>query len=133
MTNMELLNNYRETIMELEELQIQLEKATPSGRPSGYRGIQPGDTGGRTNDPMAAALQLCDGLEAMIQAKREELAEMNPAVYQIVSGIKSCRTMMILQHYYLMAETDEQVGRLLGLSTTRINQLRHRFVRQLDC
>lgn len=133
MTNTELLNAYRETIMEIEELQIQLEKATPAGQPSGCRSVSIGGPVGRTNDPMAAAMQLCDGLEKMIRNRRAALAEMSTGVCQLISQIANCRTLMIIQHYYLMAETDEQIGYLLGLSTTRVNQLRHKYLRTLDC
>lgn len=132
MTTAELLNTYRATVMEIEELEIQLEKAAPSGRPAGYRGIQLDGARSGTNDPMAAALQLSDGLEAMIREKRSDLAQLNPQVYEAITAIRNCRLLMIVQHYYLQARTDEQIARMLDLSTTRVNQLRNKYVRSLD-
>lgn len=127
---MEMLNHYRALVLEIEELERQLEMAAPSGKPAGCKSISAGGMLPSTNDPMAAAMQLADGIEARIRQRREELAGMNPQMFAVVSGICDVRMMMIVQHYYLMAETDEQVGRYLGLSTGRVNQIRNRYLQR---
>lgn len=129
MTTMEMLKNYRATILEIEDLQQQLEKACPTGAPSGGRSMATGLLGPSTNDPLAAALQLADGLEAIIHQKRTMLAELGPQLYQVLAAITNGRVLQVIQCYYLLAQTDEQIGHRLGLSTTRINQIRNQYIR----
>lgn len=127
-TKQEVLTAYRAMILEIGELETQLKQVTPSGRPAGYRGIHFGEHEPSTNDPVAAALQLADGIEAMIQRKREELAALNPEVFRIVSAITDGRVFQIIHNYYLCANTEERTGRIMGLSTSRVNQLRHQYL-----
>lgn len=124
----ETLRAYRAAVLEIEELEAQLARATPSGRPSGCGGVHFGDRGPSTNDPLAAAMQLADGLEGIIQRKREELALLTPQVISALNRITSGRMLQIVQGYYLQALTDEQVGVRMGLSTTRVNQIRNSFL-----
>ena len=127
-TKQEVLSAYRATVLEIGELESQLQLVTPSGRPAGCKAVQPGNSMPGTNDPVAAAMQLADGIEMMIRRKRDELAALNPHVYQIVSSITDGRIYQIIHNYYLCAHTEEITGRIMGLSTSRVNQLRHQYL-----
>jgi len=127
-TKQEVLAAYRATVLEINDLEEQLRQVSPTGRPSGYRGVHFGERQPSSNDPVAAALQLADGIEAMIQRKRDELATLNPEVFRIVSTITDARVFRIIHHYYLRADTEEHTGRVMGLSTSRVNQLRHQYL-----
>lgn len=127
----ETLKAYRAAVLEIEELEAQLARATPSGRPSGCSTAHFGERGPSTNDPMAAALQLADGLEGIIQRKREELALLTPQVITALNRITSGRMLQIVQGYYLQALTDEQIAVRIGLTSARVNQLRNSFLRDV--
>lgn len=131
MTAMEVLNLYRRTVTEIDELQRQLEHVSPSGRPSGVRGAGSRNEGPSTNNGMAAAMQLADGLSDLIRRKKEVLAGLSARVFEMLGGISDGREYQIVQQYYLMGETDESVARSLGLSTTRVNQIRRDFLKEM--
>lgn len=128
MNTMDMLRTYRTTVLEIETLEQQLVLAGRDGRPSGCRSAAADERMPSTNDPMAAAMQLCDGLESLIGQKRGLLAQLTPRICQLLMGITSGRVLQVIQCYYLFAQTDEQIGRRLGLSTTRINQIRNDFI-----
>ena len=130
MNTMELLTEYRELLLEMEELEFQLERALPTGKPSQARSVCPGEQIGGQLDNLSAALQLADGLEALIQQKRAALAELAPQVGQVLAGITSGRTLQIIQRYYLQGMMDRQIAPMLHLSTSRVNQLRLAFLQQ---
>ena len=75
MTKRELLTAYREAVIELEELRRQIKRVGTDGRPSGVRCAQTDSIHG-TNDPQSAALQLADGLEALLARRENELREL---------------------------------------------------------
>ncbi len=127
MTKRELLSNYRETLLELHDLEVQLARTGTDGRPAACRSQSLGSLPS-TNDTAAAMRQLADGLETMAQRKRNELAQMGSAVSALLAGIRDGRTFTVVQHYYLMAETDEAIARQLSLSTSRVNQLRRKYL-----
>ena len=129
MTAGEMLKRYREVALEIEELERQLERACPTGKPSGGHGAMSGVRGPSTNDPLSAALQLADGLEALIRQKRAVLDELSQPLYHTLTSITDGRVLQIVQGYYLLTQTDEQIGMMLGLSTTRINQIRNQYLR----
>lgn len=131
MNMMQALTGYRETVLEIEALAQQLEHSCPTGRPAGCRGANAGEHLPGTNDPLAAAMQLADGLEEMIRKKTAEQEQLRPKVCEAIQAIRNGRVFQVVQGYYLMALTDEQIGRQLGLSTTRINQIRNRYLKEL--
>lgn len=127
MTKKELLSTYRSLVIELEELRRQLNRVGTDGRPHGARTVQLDSTRG-TNDAAAAAMQLADGLEEMLQRKEAELAPLKAEVDALLRGIRDFRTYMVVQHYYVLARTDEQVARAMAVSRCRVNQLRREYV-----
>lgn len=127
MTKKELLTTYRAVVIELEELRQQIKRVGTDGRPAGVRSMQT-DTIRGTNDPAAAAMQLADGLEEMLQRKEQELAGLTTQVDALLRSIRDFRTYMVVQHYYVLARTDEQVARTMSISRGRVNQLRLEYL-----
>lgn len=130
MTKKELLNKYRTSVIELEELRRQLSRVGSDGRPTGCSSVQTDRIAIGTNHSAAAALQLADGLESMLLRKEEEQQSMTRDVDQLLKSIHDFRTYMVIQHYYILAKTDEQVARSISMSRGRVNQIRREF---LEC
>lgn len=128
MTKKELLTAYRAATIELEELRRQLKRVGSDGRPAGVRAMQTDRIARGTNDPDAAAMQLADGLEALLAQREAELAELNTQVDALLAGIRDFRTYLIIYHYYVLGHTDEQVARTLSISRVRALQLRQHYV-----
>lgn len=127
MTKQELLTTYRARLIELEELRHQLARVDTDGRPGGVR-TQQIDRGRGTNDPGAAAMQLAEGLENMARRKEEELALLARQIDGLLREIKDFRTYIVIQHYYVLAKTDEQVARAISMSKSRVNQIRNSYL-----
>lgn len=127
MTKQELLTTYRARLIELEELRHQLARVGGDGRPGGVRTQQTDRVRG-TNDPGAAAMQLAEGLEAMARRKEEELAGLARQIDGLLREIKDFRTYIVIQHYYVLARTDEQVARAISMSKSRVNQIRNSYL-----
>ena len=127
MTKRELLTAYREAVIELEELRRQITRVGTAGRPSGVRCAQTDSIHG-TNDPQSAALQLADGLEALLARRESELRELGTQVDALLASIRDFRTYMVVQHYYVLGKTDEQVARAMSSSRCRVNQLRLQYL-----
>ena len=129
MTKKELLTAYREATIELEELRRQLKRVGTDGRPAGARAMQTDRVARGTNDPEAAAMQLADGLEALLAQKESEQAALSKEVDALLAGIRDFRTYLIIYHYYVLGHTDEQVAHTVSMSKSRVNQLRVNFLR----
>ncbi len=129
MSKKELLTTYRNMVIELEELQHQLTRLGSDGRPSAAHSVQTDRIARGTNNPGAAMLQLADGLEAMMCQKKEELAHLGEQINPLLKNIKDYRTYIVIQHYYILAKTDEQVARTISMSKSRVNQIRMEYLR----
>ena len=128
MTKKELLTAYRATTIELEELRRQLKRVGTDGRPAGVRTMQTDRIAQGTNDPEAAAMQLADGLEALLAQREAELAELSARVDVLLASIRDFRTYLVIHHYYRLGRTDEQVARAMSISRGRVNQLRLEYL-----
>lgn len=129
MTNRELLETYREAVIDLQELSVQLERAARSGAPRGASAISLDAVRG-TNNPLAASMQLADGIGAMLERKQDELASLQEPISALLAQIGNPRMLFVVQNYYLNAETDASIARDLRMSRGRVNQIRHRFLTQ---
>lgn len=129
MTKKELLTAYREATIELEELRRQLKRIGNDGRPAGVRAMQTDQIARGTNDPTAAAIQLADGLEALLRRKETEQQKLLDEVHKLLNSIKDFRTYMVIHHYYVLARTDEKIARAMAMSKSRIHQIRSNYLR----
>ena len=73
-------------------------------------------------------MQLAEGLEEFVQRKQEEIQQLLPQVDELLRGIKDFRIYMVIQRYYVLARTDDQIARAMSISRARVNQLRLEYL-----
>lgn len=129
MTNAEALRKYRSLHMELCALEIQIQQTERSGCPRGIS-LQRFDALRGTNDPTAATMQLLDGLEALSLRLQQERDALMPQIKNLFDSITDFKLLVIIQRYYLFAETDEQIADILHLNDRYICKKRNAFIRQ---
>lgn len=56
------------------------------------------------------------------------MAGLSAQVDALLRGIRDFRTYMVVQHYYVLGRTDEQVARAMSISRGRVNQLRLEYL-----
>ena len=134
MTKRELLESYRDIVIEIETLERQSKFLNQFiGGPRPVRGIQLTGMPRRTNDPEAALLQREDTNEVLekIEAKCAELREMVDAFEMIMDKIEDRRLRIIVRNYYALGWTDERIAEQLELSRQHVNRLRTAYIEQL--
>ena len=134
MTKRELLESYRDIVIEIETLERQSKFLNQFiGGPRPVRAIQLTGMPRGTNDPEAAILQREDTNEVLekIEAKCEELREMVDAFEMIMDKIDDRRLRIIIRNYYALGWTDERIAEQLELSRQHVNRLRTAYIEQL--
>lgn len=134
MTQKELLENYRDIVIEIETLERQSKFLNQFiGGPRPVRSIQLTGMPRGTNNPEAALLQREDTNEVLekIEAKCTELRDMVDAFEQIMDKIEDRRLRIIIRNYYALGWTDEKIAEQLELSRQHVNRLRTAYVDQL--
>ena len=135
MTKRELLESYRDIVIEIETLERQSKFLNQFiGGPRPVRGIQLTGMPRGTNDPEAALLQREDTNEVLekIEAKCAELREMVDAFEMIMDKIEDRRLRIIVRNYYALGWTDERIAEQLELSRQHVNRLRTAYIEQLQ-
>ena len=135
MTKRELLESYRDIVIEIETLERQSKFLNQFiGGPRPVRAIQLTGMPRGTNDPEAALLQREDTNEVLekIEAKCEELREMVDAFEMIMDKIDDRRLRIIVRNYYAPGWTDERIAEQLELSRQHVNRLRTAYIEQLQ-
>ena len=134
MTNRELLENYRDIVIEIETLERQSKFMNQFiGGPRPVRAVRLTGMPHGTNDPEAALLQRADTDEVIdkIEAKCEELRGMLDEFEQIMDAILDRRLRIIIRNYYALGWTDERIGEQLELSRQHVNRLRTAYLEGL--
>jgi DNA-directed RNA polymerase specialized sigma subunit len=134
MTKRELLESYRDIVIEIETLERQSKFLNQFiGGPRPVRAIQLTGMPRGTNDPEAALLQREDTNEVLekIEAKCAELREMVDAFEMIMDKIEDRRLRIIVRNYYALGWTDERIAEQLELSRQHVNRLRTAYIEQL--
>ncbi|MCH5287748.1 MAG: hypothetical protein J1E43_10015 [Christensenellaceae bacterium] len=131
MKDIELLAAYRDRVLALQELEEQLSRCGTTGAPASYRLSRLDGLPRGTNDPTAAAIQLSDGLEAMAKRQREELNSLWPQVLALTSRIDDVRLYMIIHHYYVLAQTIEEIAGHLYVSPRTVARLKKGYLDSL--
>ena len=134
MTQKELLENYRDIVIEIETLERQSKFLNQFiGGPRPVRAIQLTGMPRGTNDPEAALLQREDTDEVLekIEAKCTELRDMVDAFEQIMDKIEDRRLRIIIRNYYALGWTDEKIAEQLELSRQHVNRLRTAYIESL--
>lgn len=134
MTKRELLENYRDIVIEIETLERQSKFLNQFiGGPRPLRAVQLTGMPRGTNDPEAAMLQRVDTDEVLdqIEAKCKELSGMVREFEIIMDAIADRRLRIIVRNYYALGWTDERIGDQLELSRQHVNRLRTAYIEAL--
>ena len=131
MTKRELLENYRDIVIEIETLERQSKFLNQFiGGPRPVHAVQLTGMPRGTNEPEAALLQRVDTDEVLdkIEAKCAELREMVDQFEAIMDTIDDRRLRIIVRNYYALGWTDERIGEQLELSRQHVNRLRTAYI-----
>ena len=134
MTKRELLENYRDIVIEIETLERQSKFLNQFiGGPRPIRSVQLTGMPHGTNDPEAAILQRNDTDEVLdkIDAKCAELRDLVDAFEMVMDKIDGRRLRIIVRNYYALGWTDERIAEQLELSRQHVNRLRTAYVEGL--
>ena len=134
MTKRELLENYRDIVIEIETLERQSKFLNQFiGGPRPIHAVQLTGMPRGTNDPEAAMLQRVDTDDVLdkIEAKCQELREMVDQFEIIMDAIADRRLRIIVRNYYGLGWTDERIGEQLELSRQHVNRLRTAYIEGL--
>ena len=134
MTKRELLENYRDIVIEIETLERQSKFLNNFiGGPRPVRSVQLTGMPRGTNDPEAAMMQRNDTDEVIdkIEAKCVELRDMVDAFETIMDKIADRRLRIIIRNYYALGWTDERIAEQLELSRQHVNRLRTAYIEEL--
>ena len=130
MTKRELLENYRDIVIEIETLERQSKFLNQFiGGPRPIRSVQLTGMPHGTNDPEAAILQRNDTDEVLdkIDAKCAELRDLVDAFEMVMDKIDDRRLRIIVRNYY----ADERIAEQLELSRQHVNRLRTAYLDEL--
>ena len=131
MNRRELLENYRDIVIEIETLERQSKFLNQFiGGPQPIRAVQLTGMPHGTNDPEAAILQRNDTDEVLdkIDAKCAELRGLVDAFELIMDKIDDRRLRIIVRNYYALGWTDERIAEQLELSRQHVNRLRTAYI-----
>ena len=131
MNRRELLENYRDIVIEIETLERQSKFLNQFiGGPQPIRAVQLTGMQHGTNDPEAAILQRNDTDEVLdkIDAKCAELRDLVDAFELIMDKIDDRRLRIIVRNYYALGWTDERIAEQLELSRQHVNRLRTAYL-----
>ena len=134
MTKRELLENYRDIVIEIETLERQSKFLNQFiGGPRPLRAVQLTGMPRGTNDPEAAILQRQDTDEVLekIEDKCKELRGMVDEFERIMDTIDDRRLRIIVRNYYALGWTDERIAEQLELSRQHVNRLRTAYIETL--
>jgi len=134
MKKRELLENYRDIVIEIETLERQSKFLNQFiGGPRPVHAVQLTGMPRGTNDPEAAILQRNDTDEVLdkIEMKCAELRGMVDQFEQIMDAIQDRRLRIIVRNYYALGWTDERIGEQLELSRQHVNRLRTAYLEDL--
>ena len=134
MTKRELLENYRDIVIEIETLERQSKFLNQFiGGPRPVHAVQLTGMPRGTNEPEAALLQRSDTDEVLnkIEAKCAELREMVDQFESIMDAIDDRRLGIIVRNYYALGWTDERIAYQLELSRQHVTRLRMSYLEGL--
>ena len=123
------LRDYAATMAEIKAIEKQLDRITPTGAPSGLRAI--GSSRG-TNDPTSAALQRIEGMETMLQKKREELFRRAQRGERAIELFDDPKARFVMRGYYLLGMSDAQLADMLYRSRSDVQRIRKAAEAWLD-
>ena len=135
MTKRELLENYRNLVIDVNRMEQRLSFLSKYiGGPKPVRSVQLTGMPHGTNDPEAAILQQQDTdseLLMKIRQRMDETYQLTASFEVILEAIDDRRLRNIIQAYYGLGHSEEQIGIEVGLSRQHVNRLRTAYIDSL--
>lgn len=136
MTKRELLENYRNLVIDISMMEQRLSFLSKYiGGPRPVRGVQLTGMPHGTNDPEAAILQQQDTDSEIldkIEQRMDETRRLTARFETILESIDDRRLRNIVQAYYGLGHSEEKIAEEVGLSQTHVNRLRREFIDKID-
>ena len=132
MTAKEILTSCRDIVLELRKLDDQLARCLPTGQPSGVKAQQYDADPPGTNDPTSAAIQLYEGLMAQRDELALQVSRISKSAWNILRTVTNPRSLVILNNYYLLGLTDQEIAQAQELSREHVCRLRHEALDALE-
>ena len=136
MTKRELLENYRNMVIDINMMEQRLSFLSKYvGGPRPLRSVQLTGMPRGTNEPEAAIMQREDTdseLLEKIEQRLEETRQLTARFEIILEEIDDRRLRNIIQAYYGLGHSEEQIGQEVGLSQTHVNRLRKEYIDKID-
>lgn len=134
MTKRELLENYRDIVIEIDTLERQSKFLNQFiGGPRPVHAVQLTGMPRGTNNPEAALLQRQDTDEVLdkIEERCRGLRLLLDEFERIMNAIEDRRLRIIIRDYYALGWSDERTGEHVGLSRQHVNRLRTAYLEGL--
>ena len=136
MTKRELLENYRNLVIDVNMMEQRLSFLSKYiGGPKPVRAVQLTGMPRGTNEPEAALMQQEDTDSEIldkIEQRMNETRRLTARFEVILEEIDDRRLRNIVQAYYGLGHSEEQIGEEIGLSRQHVNRLRTQYIDQLN-
>ena len=136
MTKRELLENYRNLVIDVNMMEQRLSFLSKYiGGPKPVRAVQLTGMPRGTNEPEAALMQQEDTDSEIldkIEQRMNETRRLTARFEIILEEIDDRRLRNIIQAYYGLGHSEEQIGEEIGLSRQHVNRLRTQYIDQLN-
>ena len=135
MTKRELLENYRNLVIDINMMEQRLSFLSKYiGGPKPVHAVQLTGMPRGTNDPEAAIFQQQDTDSEIldkIEQRMDETRRLTARFEVILEDIEDRRLRNIIQAYYGLGHSEEQIGEEIGISRQHVNRLRTAYIDQL--
>ena len=136
MTKKELLENYRNLVIDVNMMEQRLSFLSKYiVGPKPVRAVQLTGMPRGTNEPEAALMQQEDTDSEIldkIEQRMYETRRLTARFEVILEEIDDRRLRNIIQAYYGLGHSEEQIGEEIGLSRQHVNRLRTQYIDQLN-
>ena len=136
MTKRELLENYRNLVIDINMMEQRLSFLSKYiGGPRPLRGVQLTGMPHGTNEPEAAIMQREDTdteILDKIEQRMDETRRLTARFETILEEIDDRRLRNIIQAYYGLGHSEEKIAEEVGLSQTHVNRLRKEYIDKTD-
>ena len=132
MTKRELLENYRNLVIDINMMEQRLEFLSRYiGGPRPVRSVQLTGMPHGTNNPEAAMMQQQDTDSEILdklEQRMDETRRLTARFEIILEEIDDRRLRNIIQAYYGLGHSEERIGEEIGLSRQHVNRLRMAYI-----
>ena len=136
MTKRELLENYRNLVIDINMMEQRLEFLSRYiGGPRPVRAVQLTGMPHGTNNPEAAMMQQQDTDSEILdklEQRMDETRRLTARFEIILEDIEDRRLRNIVQAYYGLGHSEEQIGEEIGISRQHVNRLRTAYIEAVD-